>query len=189
MKDFLRKIAPFEEVELEAIMQLGTEKKAKVGEKMFLADRPFTRLWFIKSGMLRAYRIMEGQDYTFFFFTRQDFAVDYQSFLTEKESPLLFEALADTEYLEFSKQQILGLYDRFPRFERLGRIMAERAYLSATERLKQFQAESLETRYQRLLDKDPELFLQIPQYHIASYLGVKPQSLSRLRARLAGKNY
>ncbi len=67
--------------------------------------------------------------------------------------------------------------------------MAEHAYLSATERLKQFQAGDLETRYKNLLSRDPELFQKIPQYHIASYLGVKPQSLSRLKAKLAGKSY
>lgn len=59
--------------------------------------------------------------------------------------------------------------------------MAEDAYISATNRLKQFQADSLVVRYEKLLNKDPELFLQVPQYHIASYLGVNPQSLSRIK--------
>ena len=154
-----------------------------------MANRPFTWLWFIEEGVIRAFRVIDGEDYTFYFFTRQDFATDYQSYLTREDSPLFFEALTDTTYQEFSKETILGLYEQFPLFDRVGRIMAERAYLSATDRLKQFQAEPLETRYQKLLARDPDIFQQIPQYHIASYLGVKPQSLSRIRAKMTGKIY
>ncbi|MGD1839458.1 MAG: Crp/Fnr family transcriptional regulator [Thermonemataceae bacterium] len=182
-------MADFTSEEIEAIVSTGTLKKVAAKTKVFQADKPFTKLWFLQEGLVRAYRIVNGQDFTFFFFTKQEFAVDYQSFLTEETSTLLFDTLADTTYWEFSKSAILKLYKNYPRFERVGRIMAEEAYLSATERLKEFQTASLEERYKKLLSKDPELFQQIPQYHIASYLGVKPQSLSRLRAKLTGKRY
>lgn len=189
MRYFLQQIGNFSDEEVAAIESAGIPKRAPAKATLFTASAPFLKLWFITEGMMRTYRIIEGEDYTFFFFTKNDFAVDYESFLTEEQSPLFFEALVDTTYLEFSKPTILALYDRFPRFEKVGRIMAERAYLSATERLKQFQAGDLETRYKNLLSRDPELFQKIPQYHIASYLGVKPQSLSRLKAKLAGKSY
>jgi len=189
MRYFLQQIGNFSDEEVAAIESAGIPKRAPAKATLFTASAPFLKLWFITEGMMRTYRIIEGEDYTFFFFTKNDFAVDYESFLTEEQSPLFFEALVDITYLEFSKPTILALYDRFPRFEKVGRIMAERAYLSATERLKQFQAGDLETRYKNLLSRDPELFQKIPQYHIASYLGVKPQSLSRLKAKLAGKSY
>jgi hypothetical protein len=67
--------------------------------------------------------------------------------------------------------------------------MAEKAYLSAAERLKQHQTDSLKTRYLALISKNPQLFRDVSLRHIASYLGVKPQSLSRIRAEIAGKNY
>ncbi len=189
MKDFLQSIAPFSDQEVDLILSFGKKKSVANKETLFQAGKPFSSLWFIEEGMIRAYRIIEGEDYTFFFFTRGEFATDYQSFLTNEESPLFFEALAETTYIEFSRPSIEDLYEQSVLFERVGRLMAEKAYLSATSRVKQFQATPLEIRYQQLLEKDPELFQQIPQYHIASYLGVKPQSLSRVRAKLTGKTY
>ena len=189
MEDFLRSLAPFKKEEIVNILSFGKTKKASKGETMFPSGKPFTNLWFVEEGLIRSFRIINGEDYTFFFFTKKEFAVDYQSYLLGNESPLIFEALADTEYVEFSKESMYKLYETIPLLEKVGRLMAEQAYLSATERLKQFQAEPLQVRYQKLLDRDPKLFQQIPQYHIASYLGVKPQSLSRVRAGLAGKKY
>lgn len=189
MKDFLLSLAPFTDEELSAILGVSRRKHASAGETMFSPGKPFVKLWFIEKGLIRAYRVIDGEDYTFFFFTKKDFAVDYQSYLMEENSPLFFEALANTQYLEFSKKSIEDLYRVYHSFEHIGRLMAEKAYLSATERVKQFQTETLELRYQKLLERDPRLFQQIPQYHIASYLGVRPQSLSRLRAKLTGKVY
>ncbi|MBD2768140.1 Crp/Fnr family transcriptional regulator [Hymenobacter sp. BT664] len=185
MRDVLQRLAAFTPEELRAIESLATRRTAHEKQQVMIAGPPFTRLWFVAAGLLRAYRIIDGEDFTYFFFTAQDFAVDYQSFLTEQASSLYFEALVETEYYEWSKADILRLYDQHPRFERLGRLMAERAYLSAAERLMQHQTDDLEMRYRKLLAKNPQLFLSIPQYHIASYLGVKPQSLSRIRARVA----
>lgn len=186
---FLRSIADFTDQELDALVQQSNLKKVAAGTPLFEADGPFLRLWFLESGIIRAYRIVNAKDVTFFFFTAGEFAVDYESFLTEAPSSLYFEALTPCVYLAFSKSTIISLYDTYPRFERLGRLMAERAYLSATHRFKQLQVEPLQNRYLQLLRRNPELFQQIPQYHIASYLGVSPQSLSRVRARLNNKNY
>ncbi|MBP2833798.1 Crp/Fnr family transcriptional regulator [Aquimarina sp. U1-2] len=189
LREFLLQISSFTEDEVQTLLDSGTLKKAKVNETIFLAGNYFSKLWFLNNGIVRAFRIINGEDYTFFFFTKQNFAVDYQSYLTGEKSPLFFESLTDVEYVEFTKESIEKIYQTIPSFEKVGRIMSENAYLSATERLKQFQAELLEVRYEKLMERDPELFQQIPQYHIASYLGVKPQSLSRIRARLAGKKY
>ncbi|WKN43378.1 Crp/Fnr family transcriptional regulator [Tunicatimonas pelagia] len=189
MRDFLCNLASFTEEELDAILSEGHRKTATAKELVFQAGNTFNKIWFIESGMMRAFRIIDGKDYTFFFFTKQNFAVDYHSFLTKTPSPLFFEVIADIEYMEFSRDTIFSLYDIHPRFERVGRIMAEQAFVSATERFRQLQGESLEVRYQKLLAQDPELFQTIPQHHIASYLSVRPQSLSRIRAKLSGKKY
>lgn len=180
---FLKGIGIIDPHAIESLLRYGQSRKAPAGAQLFLAGRPFGMLWYVESGMVRAYRIVDGKDYTFFFFPERHFAADYESYLTNQESLLFFEALTAVQYLQFNKQAISQLYRQHPCFERLGRIMAERAYLSATSRLKQFQTESLEQRYEKLLQQAPQLFQQIPQYHIASYLGVSPQSLSRIRAQ------
>ncbi len=183
MKNFLKRLEYFDEKEIDTVIERSTLKLVPAKTQLFMAGQPFLKLWYIEKGMVRAYRIVEGKDFTFFFFPARNFASDYQSFLTEQESPLFFESLTEVQYREFSKSTIQYLYKSNPRYEHLGRIMAERAYLSATDRLKQFQTEPLEERYRKLLQQAPELFQQIPQYHIASYLGVSPQSLSRIRSK------
>lgn len=177
----MQTLGDFSAEQAQKFLKMGIEAGTKKDSIVFRAGQPCLKLWFIKSGILRAHRIINGRDITFFFFFNGDFAVDYESFLTERESPLFFEALTDCEYLIFSKRSILELYKLDVVFERFGRIMAEKAYISATDRLKQFQSDPLIERYEKLMDKDPKLFLQIPQYHIASYLGVKAQSLSRIK--------
>lgn len=166
-----------------------SENSCKKNEILFWGDKPCLSLFFVKSGIIRMYRIIDGRDVTFFFFFKGEFAVDYESFLTEQDSPLLLEALTDCEYLTLTKRSLLELYNTGEgAYQKLGRVMAEEAYKSATNRLKQYQADPLIVRYQKLLEKEPELFQQIPQYHIASYLGVKPQSLSRIKAELLKGN-
>lgn len=189
MREYLQQLMSFGDEELDAILSYGTRREAKRGTVLFDAERPFMQLWFVEAGLIRSYRLVGDKDFTFFFFTPHHFAVDYQSYLTEQPSSLWFEAMTEVSYLSFPKRAMQTLYERFPRFERLGKLMAEQAYLSATERLKQHQVEPLEIRYQRLIARDPKLFQAVPQYHIASYLGVSPQSLSRVKAKLAGKNY
>lgn len=186
---FLKDLIHIPDEVLVKIERVGIRKNIKANSIISNAGYPFLRLLFLEEGLIRAYRIMDGKDMTFFFFTSGEFTVDYESFLRETESPLFFESLTDSTYIEFSKANILLLYNDYPEFERVGRIMAENAYLSATSRLKEFQADPLEKRYLRLLDRNAELFQQVPQYHIASYLGVSPQSLSRIRAKLQNKIY
>lgn len=189
MRAFLLQFGAFTEDEIEYYESLAQKKTVKAKAVLFHADRPFLKMWFIHSGIVRCFRLIDGRDYSYFFFFNNEFAVDFESYLTEMPSPLFFEALTDVAYSEFSKQDIKSLYETFPRFHILGRIMAEKAYLSAAERLKQHQTDDLKTRYLKLIAKDPHLFHFIPQHHIASYLGVKPQSLSRIRAEVSGKKY
>ena len=181
-------IGQLSEAQAERFRQAGTPTSVKKNALIFMAGKPCLKMWYVKSGMVRAYRIIDGRDITFFFFSKNDFATDYESYLTEQDSPLFLEALTDCELLVFSKRAIMELYELDPQYERLGRRMTELSYLSATARLKQFQTDSLLMRYQKLMSKDPELFMKIPQYHIASYLGVKPQSLSRIKHDLLKQN-
>lgn len=190
LSETLRKTVPrISQGEISRFAAYGREKAFRKGEIAFSAGVPFLKLLFVEQGMLRAYRIVKGKDVTFFFFFESDFAVDYESYLTEQPSPLYLETCTDCRLIEFEKNAVLSLYPTSISFQALGRIMAERAYLSATQRLKQFQTDSLEERYLALLEKNPELFQRIPQYHLASYLGVNPQSLSRLRAKFSNKFY
>lgn len=185
----MKAFGQFAPEETKAFLKIGIPKKVPSKTILFEEGQAFDRLYFVQSGIVRAYRVIDGEDYTYFFFSDHDFAVDFQSFLTDTISSLFFETLTDTSLVVFSKRDIYQLYERFPRFEKLGRAMAENAYLSAAERLKQYQTDSLKVRYSKLISKNPSFVQAVPQHYIASYLGVKPQSLSRIRAEISGKKY
>jgi CRP-like cAMP-binding protein len=189
MKDFLKNIGELSEKEVDEFLSFGRLCRYQANEVVFSGGRPFTKLLFIETGLIRAYRIIDGNDFSYFFFSNNEFAVDFQSYLTETVSSLLFETLTETTYYEYTKSVINTFYTRMPKLERIGRLMAEKAYLSAAERLKQHQTDSLKSRYLTLISKNPQLFQEVSLRHIASYLGVKPQSLSRIRAEIAGKHY
>jgi CRP-like cAMP-binding protein len=177
------------ESEINLLAPLGKEVIVPANQLLFGADKVFNEFWFVQQGILRAYRIIDGNDFTYAFFLPGDIAVDYESYLKGVESNHFVESLSETVYLKFDKKKVEALYEEHPRIERIARAMAEKAYLRAVGRLKEFQTDSLESRYLHLISQHVELFKTAPLQHIASFLGAKPQSLSRVRAKLANKIY
>jgi CRP-like cAMP-binding protein len=187
MRDFIKNNLNLSSEELETFLLCIHENKIAAKTIFFNEGELFNKLLFIQSGIIRSFRLIDGEDYSFYFYTNNEFVVDLESFLTDTTSQLNFEALTDCTFTEIKKPALLSLYKKIPGLEKLGRIIAEQAYLNVHERLKQFQTDDLETRYLKLISRNPDLFQTVSQYHIASYLGVKPQSLSRIRAKLANR--
>ena len=186
MREFITKLIRLTEEELQLFLLAGHTKIIDARSIFISEGEMFDSLLFIHSGIIRSFRLLDGNDYSFFFFADNEFAIDYESFLMNVPTPLFFETLTQCKVTEYKKGTLELLYEQIPRLEKLGRIIAEQCYLDVHERLKQFQTDDLETRYLKLISKSPYLFQTVPLYHIASYLGVKPQSLSRIRAKLSG---
>jgi len=81
-------------------------------------------------------------------------------------------------------EDLQRLYSEVREGDRLGRLVIEYVFLTSMEQLKSFYTDSPATRYEQFVSSDPDLAQRIPQYYIASYVGIKPQSLSRIRKRL-----
>lgn len=94
------------------------------------------------------------------------------------------QALETCEVVQFIKQDLYKLFDQFPIFDRVGRVFAENAFLSISQLNQMKTNEEPEVRYINLLKRRPELIQQVPQHYIASYLGIKPETLSRIRKRI-----
>lgn len=139
---------------------------------------------FIAKGCLRYFYIVNGDEHTGQFFFENSWYTDYESFLSGEPSRQNIMCLESTELLMLSKKDLDHLYDQNPRFERLGRFMAERAYLGIRKKNEALTNLSAEERYINLIKERPKVFERIPQHYIASYLGIHPQSLSRIRKRI-----
>jgi CRP-like cAMP-binding protein len=97
---------------------------------------------------------------------------------------LNIEALEKTTLLVLAKTDLEKLFIEIPKFERFGRLIAENAFLGLQQRTEMYVNQSPEQRYLKLMNDRPNIFQRVPQHYIASYLGIKPPSLSRIRKRI-----
>jgi CRP/FNR family transcriptional regulator, anaerobic regulatory protein len=147
------------------------------------------KMFYIVKGACRSYFIKDGEPITDFFFFENSFATDFASWCSNKPSTLILECIEDCELDSIHKKDLEKLYATNHAFSEIGRIMAEYSYLEIEERMRLLHTESLEIKYYWMIQNFPQIFQRVPQHFIATYLGVKPQSLSRLRAKLSGKSY
>ncbi len=131
------------------------------------------------------YYDVEGVEYVRQFHFERSFCSEYQSFLTEKPALMSLQALEDSELLLISHTDLHALFRLNKEFERIGRIVAEQSFIFVSQRFASMLLEDPETRYQNLVRERPKVVQRVPQYMIASYLGITPEALSRIRKRLA----
>ncbi len=139
-------------------------------------------LAFVGSGALRSYSVDEkGIEHVLQIALENYWISDLQSFLTNNPSDLTIEAIEDTEVLLISSFDLDRIYLEVPLMERFFRKLFENAYINTLMRLNSSQSESADIRYKKLLSNHPNLLKRIPLIYIASYLGITPESLSRIR--------
>ncbi len=174
---------------LESSMKINHYKK---GEMISLKDDIWTDIIYINSGLIRSYIINDnGKDFTrqLYFNTNESdtanlFVIDYTSMLTQTPSNRGFEVLADSEVFVFSRENIYTLYDSYKKWEHIGRIMAESAYINMDTYYYGLLTRNAKERYVYLKKTMSGLIDDTPQYHIATYLGITPVSLSRIKKEL-----
>lgn len=145
-------------------------------------------IYFVNAGTLRAfYTDTQGRESTIMFASKSWWITDMHCFLNQLPAMLQIEALENSSLLQLQKTDLDKLYDRIPKFERFIRIIMQNAY--TREQLRMIETLSLpaEERYHRFLSKYPQVATQVTQKQIASYLGITPEFLSMLRAKMAGK--
>lgn len=184
MRAYLQQHAHLTDAELALTLAVFRPCAFRKGAELFRPGPPPDRLYFIETGLARAYRLVRGEDITSAFYGAESFCFDTLSIVAQVPTELYFECLTDVVAHEILVPDLNRLFRRVPPIERLGRRINEALVCGLTERLRAFQMDDLRTRYLALLRENPELVRQVPQRHIATYLGVQPESLSRMRAQL-----
>ena len=170
--------------EEKAFLQILEVKKFNKKEFLLQEGKICNKVSFINNGCMRLFYNVEGVENTVQFFFGDSWYTDYASFLTGNPTIENMQALVETEVIQFKKNDLYKLYNTMPIFERVGRIFAENAFLSISQLNQMKTNEEPEVRYKNLLKRRPELIQQVPQHYIASYLGIKPETLSRIRKRI-----
>lgn len=142
---------------------------------------------FVKSGCIRMYYLSNDVEVSAWFSQENSVAMEIQSFISETPSICSLHAIEDSEVYILSKKSLETLYDSYPKMNEFMRKVWEAALLLVVPRFASLQNDSAEKRYIELL-KNPMLYQQIPQKYLASFIGVTPTSLSRIRRKLAKTN-
>jgi CRP-like cAMP-binding protein len=143
---------------------------------------------FIIDGALKGFTVdKDGQEHVINFALSDWWIADLYSLITQKPGVLTIEAIADSEVLLLSKERQQMLYDQVPKFERFFRIIAENSLVASQQRLINNLSLTAEERYLDFIQKYPFVLECAPLHSIASYLGITPEFLSKIRRRMAGK--
>lgn len=169
------------------ISVLFKERSIKKGE-FFLAEGQVCRqVGFITKGLMRYYINQEGEEKIYDFAQENNFVSNYESLIPQAPSTKNIQAIEDCTILQLSLADLQEFYKSIREGERFGRLVIEQVFIQTLQDLSSFYAETPEYRYEKFIRKHPDLQQRISQYHIASYVGVKPQSLSRIRKRILSK--
>lgn len=142
---------------------------------------------FVSKGLLRAYTIdNKGAEHILMFAPEDWWISDLFSFLSDSPSAMHIDALEDSEIISIEKPDLEKLYIEIPKLERLMRILFQKAFVAQQQRILASISQSAEERYTSFIKRYPSLEQRIPQTQIASYLGVTPETLSRIRKQLTG---
>lgn len=141
------------------------------------------RIYFVERGLMRGYTLHAGQEMSSWFMGEGDFVISIVSFFTQQPSTEYLELLEPSVIGSVSYAQLQELYRTFPEFNYVGRVLTERYYVLSEQRTHQLRTLSAGERYEKFVRDSPQLAQRIPLKYLASYLGMTPETLSRLRAK------
>ena len=185
--DFMSKYISLTEDERNAILSLDLFRSVRKGTVLLKEGQNSKDSYFVLKGCIRTYYNIDSEEKTTAFYTELE-VLTPPCVINKTPSEYYISCIEDTILLISNSDMEAEVNNKFPKFEIMCRKLSEE--LLAKERIDfdEFKTSSPEQRYLSLLQSRPDLIQRVPQHQLASYLGIKPQSLSRLRARIVGKN-
>lgn len=174
------------DVEKESILEAFPIKTVKKGTDLLKEGQIAKDAFFVIKGCIRQYSITEnGVENTIAFFTEYQSAVNFDSIANQRPSKYYLNCTEETTIAILNSEKENNLYKKHPRFAEVCRVEMEKMLGEKQEKLSYFKSSTPKERYLNLLNNRPDLVNRVPQYHLASYLGIKPETLSRIRKRIS----
>ncbi|MGD8778839.1 MAG: Crp/Fnr family transcriptional regulator [Ignavibacteria bacterium] len=172
---------------IETIEKLFIKKELKKYECFLKGGEVCRNFAFVEQGLLRHCINDDGKEKIFYFSAENDFICDYESFIDKVISKKTIEAIEDTIIYSISYDNMQQFYAKVSFGDRFGHLFIEGVFTKAVKHIISLHTDNAEQRYLNFLHLYKHIQQRLPQYYIASFIGVTPQSLSRIRRKLAGK--
>ncbi|HRH56948.1 MAG TPA: Crp/Fnr family transcriptional regulator [Chitinophagales bacterium] len=183
LKKFFNEYVQLPTEELEDVISKFKSKTIKKNEFVLQEGETCKDLIFVQKGCLRLYYIQDDVEVSVWFALKHSSAIEIYSFISETPTNYFLQAIEETEILYLPKTALNKLYETHPKMQEMMRKFWEDVILHLLERFTALQRDSAEQRYLDLLNK-PELLQTIPQKYLASFIGVTPTSLSRIKKNI-----
>lgn len=184
--DFISKYISLTEDEKNALLSLDLFHLVKKGTVLLKEGQKSQESYFVLKGCIRVYYIIDGEEKTTVFYTELD-ALTPHCVINKAPSDYFISCVEDSILLISNADMTVEINSKFPKFDTMCRLLSEELLAKKQIDFDEFKTSSPEQRYLNLLQKRPDLLQRVPQHQLASFLGIKPQSLSRLRARILEK--
>lgn len=184
--NFLAKYIQLSEEEKNSIINLAFFTSFKKGTILLREGQLSKDSYFVVKGCVRCYYVVDGEEKTTAFYSEGE-SFTPPCALANKPSEFYISCLEDSVLSSGDAEPDEELFKKFPKLEKLCRILSEDLHSRSQIAFDNFKISSPEQRYLHLLETRPDLVQRVPQYYLASYLGITPQSLSRMRNRLVKK--
>lgn len=185
--DFISKYVSLTEDEKNALLSLDLFHSVKKGTVLLKEGQRSQESYFVLKGCIRVYYIIDGEEKTTAFYTELD-ALTPNCVTYNSLSDYFISCVEDCILLISNSDMSVEVNRKFPKFDTMCRMLSEEMLAKKQIDFDEFKTSSPEQRYLNLMQKRPDLIQRVPQHQLASYLGIKPQSLSRLRARILEKS-
>ncbi|MCL2327960.1 MAG: cyclic nucleotide-binding domain-containing protein [Bacteroidetes bacterium] len=185
--NFIEKYMPLSDEEKQTIKDLNLFSVVKKGDILLKEGQMSDKSYFVLKGCLRVFYNIDGEEKTTAFYTEME-GLSPNCVITRTPSEYYISCVEDSILVVSDTKMETTGFEKFPRFETLCRIVSEQFLAKSQMQFDDFKTSSPEQRYLNLQKNRPDLLQRVPQHQIASFLGIKPQSLSRMRARLVEKS-
>jgi CRP-like cAMP-binding protein len=179
---------PLDDLEIIELRSKISEKKVKRRQFILQEGDVCKHISFVVDGCLKMYKVdNKGSEHNLQFSIENGWIADLGSFYSGKQSELYIEALEQSTILQIKHVDMIYLYTNYPKFDRIFRVLIENAFIKIQKRVLQNISSTAEERYLDFLNNYPNLFNRISNVQIASYIGVTPEFLSKIRKNITTK--
>ncbi|MCT4583084.1 MAG: Crp/Fnr family transcriptional regulator [Flavobacteriales bacterium] len=190
MQQLLKSIQPYIDLtptEEQLLSNAITIRTLTKNELLLSEGKISDEIYFVTQGCIRLFYNVNGNEKTAFFYTENQFICAGESYTFNIPARENYQAIEPTEVIIFKKNKTDLLLQQLPKFEIIARVATENELITCQKIIASFVTQSPEERYRALSEQQGALFQRVPQQYIASFLGVSPETLSRIKARIFKK--